>query len=228
MSAKKSFLISSLIILVTTNSVWAVTPPWNPDDPNDLKFILDFENNPNATTTIARGWWGDPGPPFDTPTFTGTLMDYNTAGWDAWEANGKIGTSGDFRYYNDKLPWGAPNDCRVSVNPNMYEVLNFGNETVKRTWTFWFWDVDYNESNVPQPILTESTFLRHQNKFNAETFWDMSIKNTKLSFRHNYVGGAQHTFETVDDVNSLGIAPRHGIMSPLLSIELQSLPARYT
>ena len=183
-------------------------PGWNPDDPNTdskrgLAFRVTFDDNPDATTTTAVDYMYDS----DGEEYTGTLTDYNTAGWDVWEENGKIGTSGDFRYYNDKLPHGAPNDCRVWVDPDGagLHVLAFGNDTVKRTWAFWFYDVDYNESNVPQPILTESTIIRHQNYDIPNQFWDMYIRNSKLQFRN--FGTAKMAFETASDLNSLGVKP---------------------
>ena len=198
------------VVVVVVSSVWAEITPWDPNDPNDLKFLLNFEDNFNATTTYARGW-ATAGPPFEKYNLTGTLMNFKPD-CDAWEGDipdRKIGTnSGDFRFYNDINPWGAPNDCRVSVNPNGWECLNFGDSTVKRTWTFWFYEMDHNDSNVPQSILNDETcFLRHTHKGATPTFfWDMYIKNTKLCFRNN-VTGAKMQFQTKSSMAGLGVDP---------------------
>jgi hypothetical protein len=161
MSIQKTILILSLIILITSTNVRAV---WNPDADTNLKFKLDFQNNPTSTTTTdaVSGW-------------VGTLMDYNTAGWDVWQESGKIGISADFNRVNDKLPYGAPNDCRLSVVKNGSNVLNFGDETVIRTWAFWF--------NTPD--TTQRTFLRHEDPTTNGKFWDISLINGRLQFRSN-------------------------------------------
>ena len=202
---------------------------WNPDDPNTnaqqgLVFRVTFDDNPDETTTVAVDYMYDS----DGEEYDGTLSDYNTAGWDVWRAEGKIGGCADFNHRNDKqrIPndpnWGgAPNDCRVWVDPDgsNSRVLAFGNDTEKRSWAFWFNDVDYNEpstshpqtspGHVPYPTLRDSTIIRHQNNISPAQFWDMCIRNSKFQFR-NFKEGARMGIETASDLNSLGVLPRFG------------------
>ena len=173
------------------NGVWA--QQWNPDTDPNLKFNLNFENNPGATTTIDA-----------VSGLVGTLVNFNPPA-NVWQPMGIIGTSADFGQGNDQ-GIGALNDCWASVDPAGSTVLNFGSATQIRTWAFWFNDVDFDDLGVPLPILVESTFLRHQNIFDNRVFWDMYIKNTRLGFRTNKPDFKMQ-FETVDSVAGLGVTP---------------------
>jgi hypothetical protein len=221
-------LVVVVVGLLVSNSVRA-TEPWDPDG-DDLKFRVTFDNNPTSTTTIADDYFSD------TPQHTGTLTDYNAVNHVVWRADGRIGGCADFNHMNDKQLYywpdpnihfggsdpnwgGAPNDCRVWVDPDGAgsAVLRFGNNAVKRSWAFWFNDVDCNEAGKPYATTTpgkisfktlrDSVLIRHQHPTDSgPLFWDICIKNSKLQFR-NFKTGARMAMETATDLNSLGVKP---------------------
>ena len=172
-------------------------------------FRIDFENNPTATTTIAKDYYWNPAG----YAIIGTLYDYNTTTHDVWQEDGKFGTCGDFNNVNDKDD-GASNDCVIKCDPALEDwpgttpVFDFGSKWETITYLgLLVLDVDTNESGVPQPVLEESTFIRSEYPSYPDSFWDIYIKNGKLGFRCNK-SDAEMQFETANNVNSLGITPK--------------------
>ncbi|MDD5011310.1 MAG: LamG domain-containing protein, partial [Phycisphaerae bacterium] len=181
------FMLTLVLALVASDA----RAVWDPD--SDVGFLLDFENNPNAYTTMEAI-----GPR------TGTLQDYNSASLDMFGGDAIRGEyCADFNQFNDENV-GAPNDCRFSVPPtDEYDhIFEFGDENVgfpqmgypgndARTFAFWF--------NMPD--LKSGTFFRRDK--DEDYYYEVRALNGKLEFRHS-----QNCirFETGDMLETLGVA----------------------
>jgi hypothetical protein len=176
MAIKKTILILSLIILITSTNVWALT--WDPDAEATLGFNMNFEIHTAYTTTDAVAGT------------VGVLKDYNMApSWDPdsfWEiANGIRGTSANFDHLNDRYPWGiCPNDVNITIgvagtaHPEI-GVFELGWPAEKHSYAFWF--------NTPN--LIEGTFIRYAHRWvydpgYSKQWWEIRINAGKLEIRH--------------------------------------------
>lgn len=180
------FMLMAVLALVSSNA----RAVWDPDG-SELIFNLDFETNSDSNgTTTTDATIG---------SRTGTLIDYNTLGYDVLQENGIRGISADFNQHNDAGEGASPNDCAYSVAPSsQYDyVFEFGGtgwpDDDATTFAFWF-----NMSNN-----TSATFLRREQAADPNFYYEIRAIGGKLEFRE---GQNALRFETASTLDSLGIA----------------------
>lgn len=185
------FMVFLTVMLVCT-SAWAV---FDLNTDASLKFNLNFEinsqNSPSsASTTDAKAG------------LTGTLVDFNTGGFDVFREGGIRGTSGDFnQFYDAGEGGGAGYDCGFSVDPENTPVFEFGDGSTENilpgrdqtTFAFWF--------NMPN--IQSGTFFRQEWQYDSEWNWEIRSYSGKLGFRHsqNFL-----RFETAEAMANYGVS----------------------
>ncbi len=178
-SIKWTILIITAMVYVSAQAMFA------PDTDSSLKFNLNFQNNPTATTTVDAK-----------AELTGVLTDYNTLDFDMFRANEIRGICADFNQYNDLAAGaGDNNDCAFIVNPNYYgPVFEFGNGDGDQypgndqcTFAMWF--------NLPN--IANGTFIRQEYQYDNTTYWEIRVVGGKLNFRCSNNALRFETYETL-------------------------------
>ena len=186
---KNSITMTMLIVTsLLCVSAWA----FDPDTDSSLKFLLNFQNNPDDThTTDAKAG------------ITGELRDFNSLELYVFKPNGIRGVYADFNQPNDASAGPAvdnttePNDCYLSFMPNgdLFEFGEFGYPGQDQTTiSFWF--------NMPN--VDSGTFIRHEsvNDDPDVYFWEIRMNDGKMSFYH---GNNSLRYETANTLSMLGI-----------------------
>jgi hypothetical protein len=172
------------VIAMVSTSAWAL---FNPDSDPNLKFNLNFETNPTATTTVDAK-----------AGFTGQVFD-NNAVFSMWKTGGIRGKYADFNQPNDRHSGsGDGNDVGIripgSTGSSIFEFGSGWPGEEHTTFSIWF--------NMPEAAATSGTLFRHTYVYDTTYFWEVQIIGDKLTFRHS-----QNCirFETTDTLSALGV-----------------------